>query len=142
MNKRFKPEDVQVLFHSDDFMTLTTNLYSPESTYSQHNIHIHNLYNSPDASNSPVLDDLTSILSQTAIAANNLPYKVTIDHVIVGDFNIHHLSWGCKTTQVDNRAHQLLEIIDEFNLTQHLPPGTTKYISPLKSKSTIDLVFT
>lgn len=142
MNKRFKPEDVEVLFHSGDFMTLTTNLSSPESTHSRHNIHIHNLYNKPDTSNSPVLDDLTSILSQTAIAANNLPYEVTTDHVIVGDFNIHHPSWGCKTTQADNRAPQLLEIIDEFNLTQHLPPGTTTYISPLGSESTIDLVFT
>ena len=46
-----------------------------------------------------------------------MPYEVTTDHVIVGDLNIHHLSWGCKTTQVDNCANQLLEIIDEFNLT-------------------------
>ena len=133
VNNRFKPEDIEVLFHSGDFMTLTTNLSSPESTHNQHNIHIHNLYNELDASNSPVLDDLISILSQTAIAANNLPNEVTTDHVIVGDFNIHHPSWGCKTTQADNRAPQLLEIIDEFNLTQHLPPGTTTYISPLGS---------
>ncbi len=95
-----------------------------------------------DASNSLLLDDLTSILSSTAIAANNLPYKVTKDHVIVGDFNIHYHSWGCKTEQADNRAHQLLKIIVEFNLTQHLLPETTKYISPLGSESTIDLVLT
>ena len=130
------------MFQSGDFMTLTTNLSSPESTYSQHNIHIHNLYNKPDASNSPVLDDLTSILSQKAIAANNLPYEVTTDYVIIGDFIIHHLSWGCKTTQADHRAPQLLEIIDKFNLTQRLPPGTTTYISPLGSESTINLVLT
>ena len=123
-------------------MTLTTNLSSPESTHSQHNMQIHNLYNEPDASNSPVLDDLTSILSQTAIAANNLPYKVTTDHVIVGDFKIHNSSWGCKTSQADNLAPRLLEIINEFNLTQHLPPRTTTYISPPGSESTIDLVFT
>ncbi len=91
VNKQFKPEDVEILFHSGDFMTLTTNLSSPESTNSQHNIQIHNLYNKPDDSISPVLDDFTSILSQTAIAAKNLPYEVTTDYVIVGDFNIHHL---------------------------------------------------
>ncbi len=92
VNKLFKPEDVEVLFHSGDFMTLTTNLSSPESTHSQHNIQIHNLYNKQDASNNPVLDDLTSILSQIAIAANNLPYELTTDHVSVRDFNIHHPS--------------------------------------------------
>ena len=142
VKKQFKPEDLEVLFHSCDFIILTTNLSSPKSTHSQQNIHIHNLYNELYASNSPLHDDLTSILSQTAIVANDLPYEVTTDHVIVGDFNIHHLSWVCKTTQADNQAPQLLEIIDEFNFTQHLPPGTTTYISPLGSESTIDLVFT
>ncbi len=142
VNKRFKPEDVEVLFHSGDFMILTTNLSLPESAYNQHNIHIHKFYNEPDDSNGPVLDDFTSILSQTAIAANNLPYKMTTDHVIVRDFNIHHPSWGCKTTQADNWVLKLLEIIDEFDLTQHLSPRTTKYISPLGSESTINLEFT
>ena len=110
-------------------MTLTTNLSSPKSTYSHHNIYIHNFYNEPDTSNSLLLDDFTSILSQTAIAANKLPYKVTTDHVIAGDSNIHHLSWGCQTTQADNRAPKLPKIIDEFNDTQHLLPGITTYIS-------------
>ncbi len=112
MKKQFKPENFEILFHSGDFMTLIINLLLPESTYSQHNIHRHNIYNPPDASNSPVFDDLTSILSQKAIAANNLPYKVTIDHVIIGDFILNHLSLDCKTTQADNRAPQLLEIIN------------------------------
>ncbi len=67
---------------------------------------------------------------------------MTTDHVIVGDFNIHHLSWGCKTIQVNKQPPQLLEIINEFNLTQHLSPGTKTFISPLGSESTIDLVFT
>ncbi len=66
---------------------------------------------------------------------------MTTNYVIVGDFNIHHLSWNCKTTQANNRVPQLLEIIDEFNLTQHLRPGTTTYISPLGLESTIDLLF-
>ncbi len=123
-------------------MTLTTNLSSPESTHSQHNIHIHNFYNKPDASNSRVLDDLTSILSQTAIAANDLHYEVTIDHVIFGDFNIYHPSWCCKITQADNLAPKLLEIIDEFNLTQPFPPGTAIYIIPLGSECKVDFVFT
>lgn len=132
----------EVLFDSGDLMTLTTSLSLPESTHNQHDVHIQNLYNEPDTSNSPVLDDLTSILYQTANAANNLPHAVITDLVIVGDFNIHHPSWGCKTTKADNWSSQLLEIVDEFNLTQHLPPGTTTYISPLGSESTIDLVIT
>ncbi len=142
VNKRFKLEDVEVWFHSGNFMTLTTNLSSPDSIHSPHHIHIHNLYNEPDASNSSVLDDFTSILSQTAIAANNLPYKWTTDHVIVGDFNIHHPYWSFKSTQADNRAPKLLGIIDEFNLPQQLPAGTTIYISPLELESTINLMFT
>ncbi len=92
VNKRFKPEDVEVLFQSGNFMTLTTNFSLPESIYSQQNIHVPNFYNQPDSSNSLLLDDPTSILSQTAIAAHNLPYEVTTDRVIVGDFNIHHPS--------------------------------------------------
>lgn len=122
-------------------MTLTTKLSLPNSTHNQHKIYINNLYNKSNISNSPIFDDLTSILSQTAITTNNLPFEVTTDHVIIGDFNIHHLSWGCKTTQANNRTPQLLKIINKFNLIQHLPPRTTTYISPLESKSTIDLVF-
>ena len=105
-------------------------MYLYGSTYNQHYIHVHNLYNKPGTSNSPVLDDLTSILSQTPATANNLPYKVTADHIIVGDFNIHHPSCVCKTAQADNWAPQLLKLIDKFNLTQHLPHETTTYISP------------
>lgn len=104
-------------------MTLTTKLSSRDVTGNHHFIHIHNLYNEPNTSNSPILNDLASILSHTAATGNNLPYEVTNDHIIVGDFNIHHPSWGCKTTQADNLAPQLFELIDEFNLIQHLPPG-------------------
>lgn len=142
VNKRLKPQDIKVLFHSGDFMTMTTTLSQRASTSYQHNIHIHNTYNEPDTTQSPVLDDLAFILSETGNAITNSPHEVITDHIIVGDFNIHHPSWGTRTTIADNRSSQLLEIIDEFNLTQHLPPGNTTYISALGSKSTIDLVFT
>ncbi len=130
MNKRFKTKDVEVLFHSGDFMTLTTNLSSPKFTHRQHNIHIHNFYNEQDASNRPLLDNFTSILSETAIAANNLPYKMTTDHVIVGDLNIHHPFWGCKTTQADNRAPSTSSIFLRV-AKQHKP--TTGHLSYLRS---------
>ena len=123
-------------------MTLTTNLSSLESTYSEHNIYIYNLYNKLDVSNIPVLDDLTSILSQTAIAANNLPSEVTTNYVIVGDLNINLPSLNCKTTQADNQTPKLVEIINHFNFIQHLSPRTTIYISLIGSDSTIALVFT
>ena len=117
VSKRFKPKDIKILFYKDYFMTLTTNLSLPKSTYSQYNIHIHNLYKKPNTSNSLIFNDLTFILSQIAIIINNLLYKATIDHIIIGDFNIHHPSWGCKIIKTNNRAPQLLEIIDEFNFT-------------------------
>lgn len=105
-----------------------------------HYIQVHNVYNKPETQNSPVLDQVASILSRAP--TDTLPRNSSIDHLIVGDFNIHHPSWGGHIIRLDIRAFRLLELIDKFNLSQHLPPGTATYISSIASKSTLDLVFT
>lgn len=64
------------------------------------------------------------------------------EQIVVGDFNLHHEHWGGSTVrQADEEADELLEIIDEFSLTSHLPVGTITF-EEADRRSTIDLSLT
>lgn len=79
-------------------MTLTTNLSLPGSTHNQQYIHIHNLYNEPDTSNSLVLDDLTTILSQTSAIATNPSYEVTTHNLLKPTAQISNVNIGIQNS--------------------------------------------
>lgn len=86
--------------------------------------------------------ELETIL-RTETAFDNLDFSnSSTEHIVLGDFNIHHSTWGGIHIRPDKRSDELLHIIDQFSLIQHLPQGTTTYISPHGSESTLDLLFT
>lgn len=59
-------------------------------------------------------------------------------HMVVGDFNLHHPVWGGLEIEGDREAEQLLTIIDEGQLSLLLPQGSISWRAR-ESQSTIDL---
>lgn len=68
-------------------------------------LYIHNIYNEPGSTTFEHL--------QTQLALYNKP---TLEHVIVGDMNIHHSAWGGPGTNIDDGATELLEIMDHYEI--------------------------
>ncbi|OAQ61321.1 reverse transcriptase [Purpureocillium lilacinum] len=65
-----------------------------------------------------------------------------MEQVVIGDFNLHHEHWGgSRVQQSDDEADELLEIMDEFSMTSHLPEGTITF-EEANRRSTIDLSLT
>lgn len=95
-------------------------------------INIHNIYNEPTTNLALALTDFTTLLQNSA----------TEEHIIVGDLNIHHPSWGGTEVTADTRAESLLQIMDTYNLQQNVPTGTITYEGFDGSCSSIDLSFT
>jgi hypothetical protein len=94
-------------------------------------ITIHNIYNPArrSESNSTVLTDVHTILH------NNL----SNEQILLGDFNLHHPMWGgANVRHTDLESADLLAIMDDFNLSNTLPPGTITYEAGA-ARTTIDL---
>lgn len=74
-----------------------------------------------------------SVLSEFRSLITGLPLPL----VILGDFNIHHTSWGCL--DCDAISPSFLEIVDDFNLC-FLNDGTaTRRATPSQNQSAVDL---
>lgn len=98
-------------------------------------IHIHNVYSpSPrhrTALETPVIDELTARLRAAP----------SVHHVVTGDFNLHHPSWGgqqCLTQHA--AADSLLHTAAAAGLQLALPPGMITWRAR-NLESTIDLMF-
>ena len=66
-----------------------------------------------------------------------------IQDIAIGDFNIHHPQWGGRDTRAENRSEQLLELVDQFSLQQHVPVGSHTYQSDIHDTcQTLNLCFT
>src|SRR5436190_4314811 len=97
-------------------------------------IHIHNVYSKPPRNythidqNSPIFK-LPELLKKPG------------EHVLLGDFNLHHPIWGgpqCFTRH--NMVDELLHIVNEADLQLLTPPGTITWEDRGQS-STVDLIF-
>lgn len=65
-------------------------------------IHIHNLYREATRGNiTAILDQLNGVLDEEE------------QHLVVGDFNLHHPTWGGIGVEGDPQAEQLLQLMDE-----------------------------
>src|SRR3569833_1523001 len=63
------------------------------------------------------------------------------EQMILGDFNLHHELWGGPAVRhQDYEADDVLDIMEQFNLTLTISPGTATYQSSL-GRTTIDLCF-
>jgi hypothetical protein len=60
------------------------------------------------------------------------------EHMIVGDFNLHHPSWGGAGTRGDAEAEDLLEIMDAHDMEIVTEPGVVTW-ERKDQQSTIDL---
>ncbi|KDN61236.1 hypothetical protein CSUB01_11874 [Colletotrichum sublineola] len=61
------------------------------------------------------------------------------EQIVVGDFNLHHELWGGSNIRArDREATELLDLMDDMNLTSQLQPGTITYEEGDR-RTTIDL---
>ena len=125
------PDSWEVKFPSPDMCTLIIRTKIGETSEV---IHIHNVYNPSPASYSSVDCPSTLPTVKRQLTAG-------VKHVLLGDFNLHHPLWNDSTRTTQHAsADQLLDVIEEANLSLTLPKGTITW-EARQSFSTIDLVF-
>ena len=96
-------------------------------------IHIHNLYN-------PVNAEETS--TSIPILKRRLAAHPNEEHIVLGDFNLHHEAWGglgVSKTLIE-KSEELLIVTQRWEMEQMVPVGTATY-KESTGQSTIDLVF-
>jgi arylamine N-acetyltransferase len=94
-------------------------------------LHIHNIYNPGQAT-----EDRESVLPLilTLLRIHQLDAQI-----VLGDFNLHHRSWGGeRVVREDQEAEELRTIMDNFGLTNTLQEGAITY-EERGAQSTIDL---
>ena len=97
-------------------------------------IHIHNIYNPINQATGESLSTLPNL--RRALEANR-----SEEHIVLGDFNLHHPMWaGTQARRTSDKAGDLLELIADHHLELLLPIGT-KTRQERGEPSTIDLVF-
>ena len=62
------------------------------------------------------------------------------EQIVLGDFNLHHPSWGGTEVQADQEADEPILLTEEFEMKQVLLQGTITW-RRANSQSTIDLIF-
>lgn len=133
VTKRIPIADLDFQFKTGDMITATIKLSSIDSR--THHLHVHNVYNESDTLSSPAIATIRDALSTQAPEGTN-------DHIIVGDVNIHHSSWGGIEAHADVRFPELLNLMNEYQLTFNLSRGTTTYIHHQGSEFIIDMCLT
>ena len=97
-------------------------------------LHIHNVYN-------PSPSSYSSTDSPSTLPVVRQQLATDAQHVLLGDFTLHHPFWNGITRPTQHAAaDQLLNIVEEFDLSLTLPKGTVTW-EARNSFSTIDLVF-
>ena len=62
------------------------------------------------------------------------------EHIALGDFNLHHPSWGGEGVRLEEEAEDLLTRMSGIGMEQLVEPGTVTWREG-ERKSTIDLIF-
>lgn len=97
-------------------------------------LNIHNCYNP----SGPTSDHNLGTLP---LAKQALQEREGEDHILLGDFNLHHPYWGGNTTQDQHwAADYLINMITQTQMDLMLEPGTITWETP-RSCQTLDLVF-
>ena len=131
VNEKIDPESWEVEFPTADLCTLKLNVSTDGVTRT---LHIHNVYN-------PSPSSYSSTDSPSTLPAVRQQLAADAQHVLLGDFNLHHPFWNGVTRPTQHAAaDQLLDIVEEFDLSLTLPKGTVTW-EARNSFSTIDLVF-
>lgn len=118
-------------YPSSDMCSLALRIYAKDESKL---VHIHNIYN-------PFPISYTSTNSPSTIPAAKIAIEAEGEHILLGDFNLHHPYWSGPSRPTSHAAaNQLLELVEEKNLSLTLPKGTITW-EARNSYSTIDLVF-
>lgn len=126
INKRLALSSWSATTHSTDFSTLEI------KTKDNRIIHIHNVYNPCQTSGSSSrLGEIQKVLQGT---------RSNVEHILLGDFNLHHPLWGGAGVEAEEDAEKLIIITEEAHLKQVLPSGTIAWHRH-ECESTLDLVF-
>ena len=116
---------------TSDLDTLHLNVQDKEL---ERRIHIHNVYN-------PIRQTRADGPGALPNLHEALEADKTDEHVVLGDFNLHHPMWaGMQARKTSDEAGDLLELIADHQLQLLLPVGT-KTRQERGEPSTIDLVF-
>ena len=97
VNKKIDPAKWTHTTVSPDYQVLRIQHLRGEEA---HDLYIHNIYNEPK---SPTFDLLNRELSRIGRSR-------TIEHLILGDMNVHHPAWGNPGTKIDSGGTDLLRM--------------------------------
>ena len=120
-------------------MEITLDSSNPDS---KHIIRVHNILNEPETRPAPALETLRSVLEEGKSHPDDENGNY-IQDIAIRDFNIHHPHLGGRDIGADNRSEQLLELVDQVSLQQHVPVGSHTYQSDIHDTyQVLDLCFT
>ena len=142
VNNRIPFIDIETRYVSDDLITLQIRINSDANNphAGNHYLQIHNIYNEPATDPCTMLSELQTVLREEGGFGTNNPFS-SLQHLIVGDFNIHHAGWEGVNAINDPRAPELLALINEFGLILNTPKRIKTYVSRTGNEFTIDLNF-
>ena len=142
VNNRIPLIDIETRYVSDDLIILQIRINSDANNphAGNHYLQIHNIYNKPAIDPCTVLSELQTVLREEGGFGINDPFS-SLQHLIVGDFNIHHVGWKGVNAINDPRASELFILIDEFGLIFNTSKRTKTYVSRTGNEFTIDLSF-
>ena len=144
VNKRIDPDKWGVEYRGGDLCSLWIETREPQKDGNSEAVNteepqgrrvwVHNVYNP-----SPV--SYTSVDSPTTIPKLGEALESEGEHVVVGDFNLHHPQWNNPgRTTYHAAADTLLEMVGEKAMELGLPEGSVTWQNR-GSESAIDLVF-
>jgi hypothetical protein len=146
INKRLHIQSWSVTHHNEDAQTVTLRYAANEQDVANplgglttslalgKTVQIHNIYNPSPVSHS-------STEEGTLTTLRNCLQDTTTDHIVIGDFNLHHPLWGGVARPIQHScADILLDIIRNASLELVTSCGAATW-SARGSSSTIDLAF-
>ena len=128
INKRLDHTKWQFESHNRHFCTVTIDLGREDQAAE---IKIHNVYNP-----NHTVENRQSVLSQLRRVLESAQQT---EQIVLGDFNLHHEMWGGPNVpKTEAEAEDLVDIMEDYNLTSTLIPGTITYEEG-ERQATIDL---
>jgi hypothetical protein len=129
VNKRLDNTTWQFEPHTRDACSLHIKCEAGSQTQGQ--LHVHNIYNPVQATENR---ESTLPLIDTLLERYGLD-----EQMVLGDFNLHHRSWGGdRVVHEDQEAGELNVIMERFGMTNTLQQGAVTY-AERNARTTIDL---
>ena len=134
VNKRIDIDSWDEVFSGNDCCSIKIKLKKTEDTEEKIEVWVHNVYNpSPTSYKTKDSPSTIPVISEVLQRPG--------EHILVGDFNLHHPQWNNKGRySYHAAADMLLETTEGHAMVPALPEGSVTW-KARGSKSAIDLVF-